>query len=280
MSHYVFNHTIRFIAFSGEEVGTYGSFTYARDAYQQGDNIYAVINLDMIGYAETTEGGKIIRFFHPERSAWIGEFAVEVSEKYHDVVEFMVESLPNYRGADHQAFIDYGYDGVWIAHHDGYPWANSPEDTPDHLNWSYQVKATKFLLAVVAEFAMHPIPVQVVITTPHEASLYVFNRLVLSTHFGKYPFKEIRGTTFLFGRTIASAEVYSSDEIEFVVFCIDDNFISWDSSPPYEWKIQGKHFPPIGRHRLVAYAMTRSGEITSDEMDIRIFTLSYQYSRW
>jgi len=35
MSHYAFNHTIRFIAFSGEEVGTYGSFTYAKEAYER-----------------------------------------------------------------------------------------------------------------------------------------------------------------------------------------------------------------------------------------------------
>ena len=43
MSQYSFNHTIRFIAHSGEEVGTYGSFTYAREAYYKGDNIVAVL---------------------------------------------------------------------------------------------------------------------------------------------------------------------------------------------------------------------------------------------
>ena len=52
LSQYHFNHTIRFITFSGEEVGTYGSFTYARDAYYRGDNILAVLNMDIIGYAK------------------------------------------------------------------------------------------------------------------------------------------------------------------------------------------------------------------------------------
>jgi len=49
LSNYHFNHTIRFITFSGEEVGTYGSFTYARDVSYRGDNIVAVLNMDMIG---------------------------------------------------------------------------------------------------------------------------------------------------------------------------------------------------------------------------------------
>lgn len=57
LSHYRFNHTIKFITFSGEEVGTYGSFTYAREASYRGDNIVAVLNMDMIGYANTVEGG-------------------------------------------------------------------------------------------------------------------------------------------------------------------------------------------------------------------------------
>ena len=34
MSHYAFNHTIRFIAFSGEEQGLHGSYHYAKDNYE------------------------------------------------------------------------------------------------------------------------------------------------------------------------------------------------------------------------------------------------------
>ena len=279
MSQYSFNHTIRFIAFSGEEVGTYGSFTYARDAYKRGDNIIAVINPDMIGYADTTEGGRIIRFFHPERSAWIVDFATTVSEKYMDLIDLSVEPIPNYRGADHQAFVDYGYDGVFIAHHDGYPWGNSPEDTPDRLNWTYQVKATKFLLAVMAEIAIKPIDVQIILKTPYEGCGYFFNRPIIPTHFGRYCFNEIRGTTIILGRAIASVDVISNEEIKFVIFCVDNNFIVWDSAPPYEWKIQGKHYPPVGRHKLKVYAHTTSGKVASDEMDIWMLTLSYQYGK-
>ena len=71
MSKYSFNNTIKFVAFSGEEVGTYGSFSYARDAYRDEENIRAVLNVDMIGYANSIEGGKKIRFHSQKRSEWI-----------------------------------------------------------------------------------------------------------------------------------------------------------------------------------------------------------------
>ena len=121
LRHYTFKYTIRFITFSGEEVGSYGSYAYARDAYRRGDNIIAVLNMDMIGYANTTAGGNTLRFFYPERSQWIADTAHDIVETYHSYLNMSVERLPNYIGADHSAFIDYGYDGVWIAH---------PMDTP------------------------------------------------------------------------------------------------------------------------------------------------------
>ena len=277
MSQYSFNHTVRFIAFSGEEVGTYGSFCYARDAYNMGDNIVAVLNADMVGYADTTEGGRILRFFYPERSVWIPEFAALVSDKYIEQIDMVVEPRPNYIGADHQAFVYYGYDGVWIAHHDGYQWGHSPEDIAEHINWTYQMKATKFLLAVLAELAMKPIDVQVILTSPLEGYGYFFNRPVIPLSIARYWALGLRGITVILGRAMACATIFSNEEIKHVVFCIDGNFISWDSEPPYEWQIQGRFTPLRGKHVLKVYAYTKSGKFSSDEMDIIIFTRSYLY---
>ena len=83
------------------------------------------MNADIIGYADTEKGGNIIRFATMDRSNWITEYASEVTEKYSDSVELTIVNIPNYRGADHQAFIDYGYDGVWIVEHDGHQWGHS-----------------------------------------------------------------------------------------------------------------------------------------------------------
>ncbi|MBN2599332.1 MAG: Zn-dependent exopeptidase M28 [Candidatus Thermoplasmatota archaeon] len=275
LRHYQFNHTIRFITFSGEEVGTYGSFLYARDASYRGDNIVAVLNMDMIGYADTIEGGRVLRFFPPERSTWIADDATMIAEKYNDIIDMKVMTFPGYRGADNQAFVDYGYDGVWIAHQDGYPWGHSPNDTADRLNWSYYVKATKLMLAITVECTQKPIDVQVVLHRPYEGHMYVFNRPIRETSFGKQYFAGLRGITIILGgRTMARAVVFSQEPIQYVVFCIDGYFQFWDSEPPYEWTIQGWFLPIIGKHTLDVYVYTSSGKRASDEMDIVMFSLA------
>lgn len=52
MSDYQFEYSIRYIAFSGEEQGLYGSEHYAQLARSQGDSILGVINGDMIAYSD------------------------------------------------------------------------------------------------------------------------------------------------------------------------------------------------------------------------------------
>jgi hypothetical protein len=277
MSQYTFRHTIKFVAFSGEEVGTYGSFSYARDAYRNGDNIFAVINPDIIGYASTKEGGRTINFMCPDRSLWITDFAKNISEKYRTYVDMIIESRPNYIGADHQPFYDYGYDGVWIAHHDSYKWGHTPNDIVENLNLTYETKATQFLMAVVAELAVKFLEVQVILTSPMEGYGYIMDRPLITLDFPKKWYKNLRGMTLIMGRAVARVDIFCEQEIEHVVFCIDGNFIQWISTPPFEWRIEGKHYPPIGRHILSVYAYTINGYVAYDEMEMYIFTLKCQY---
>jgi len=49
---YQFEHAIRFIAFTGEEQGLYGSEYYAQLARTHGDSILGVLNADMIAYVD------------------------------------------------------------------------------------------------------------------------------------------------------------------------------------------------------------------------------------
>jgi len=281
LSKYSFNHTIVFIAFSGEEVGTFGSFCYAQDAYNRGDNIVAVINVDMIGYAVTSEGDRLITFMHPERSNWVFDFADTISNNYYDYFYLSVESKPNHRGADHQAFIDFGYDGVWVVHHDIYPWANTPMDTPDNLNWTYLVKATKFLIALIGEISDKSITIQTIITAPFEGYLYILGHPLFQMNFANRWYSGLRGITFLLGNAIAKVSIISNEEIDHVIFCLEDDFLFWDSDPPYEWKIIGWHLLTAnGRHKLRVLAYTKSGEVAFDEMDLLMITKPQYLGKW
>ncbi|MFO8132607.1 MAG: M20/M25/M40 family metallo-hydrolase [Thermoplasmatota archaeon] len=279
MRTYTFSHTIRFIAFSGEEVGTYGSYTYARQAYQRGDRIRAVVNLDMIGYADTAEGGTTARMFCPDRAAWLADFSQSVTTRY-PALDMSVEVVPNYRGADHQAFVDYGYDAAFYAHVDGYPWGHSANDTLDHINASYHCKATRLFTAIAGELTLQEVPLQVRLTAPREGQLYLGDLPLLQISGGRLWYTGLRGATVLLGSATAAASVEHEHPVERVTFCIDDIFISWDSSPPYQWRIQGKHAPPLGRHTLRVVAYDTQGNVATDEMDIHIVTLAYQYAPW
>ena len=61
MSQYQFDHTIRFVAFSGEEQGLLGSHEYVEEAVANADNIIAALNADMIAYAITENDGNNIK---------------------------------------------------------------------------------------------------------------------------------------------------------------------------------------------------------------------------
>ena len=260
LSQYRLAHTIRFLVYTGEEVGTYGSYSYARHVYENGEKIIAVLNPDMVGYADTAKGGRYMRFFETERAKWITDFAIDVSNKYYELLEMNVERVPNYPGADHQAYLEYGYDAVFMAHYDGYRYGHSQNDSIDKINFTYETKAARFLAAILVELANKPVKTYVEIKEPKEGYLYILDHAIMPV-VSRTWYLGMRGVTIIIGRVTVLAEV--DGEVEKVIFAIDDRMWRWDYSPPYEWKINVMTF---GKHYIKVYAY--GDEIARDEMDI------------
>jgi hypothetical protein len=55
MKGYKFNRTVRFVFTTGEEQAIIGGKAYAKTVYDKGENIVAVLNLDMIGYSKVLD---------------------------------------------------------------------------------------------------------------------------------------------------------------------------------------------------------------------------------
>jgi acetylornithine deacetylase/succinyl-diaminopimelate desuccinylase-like protein len=55
MRYYSFKRTVRFVFTTGEEQSLYGGTAYAEKMDSEGQNIVAVLNLDMIGYSKITD---------------------------------------------------------------------------------------------------------------------------------------------------------------------------------------------------------------------------------
>jgi len=273
-SQYSFNHTIRFVALSGEEVGTFGSHADVKKAYEKNENIIAVLNIDGVGYANSTNDGKILRVLAKDRSKWIVSFSEQIAYKYKDYIDLNVQHTLYYP-SDQDPYYDYGYEGVHYVQKitvDQIPWIHTPEDTLDKINYTYLMKVTKLLLAITAELANKPIDVQIRIVTPYEGSLYLFDRFVLQLpNFNLYTIG-LRGMTYLLGTTVVSVNISTGEEVDAVYFGIDSNRWHVCSEPPYEWRIQRTNysllFPLIGKHTLNVCVTTNSGKYAYDEMDI------------
>lgn len=275
-SQYSFNHTIRFIAFSGEEVGTYGSYAYAKKAYEKGENIRAVLNLETFGY--TSNGGTELFLLKTERTEWISQFSQEIAEQYYQFCNLTI--IPNgNRPCDHQAFLEFGYDAVQYVqlNRDDYP-LHTPEDSLDKINYSYLVNVTKLILAITVELVNKRIDIQIRIITPYEGFFYIMDKPIIRLPGFNIRGSGLRGMTYILGKTIVRVNISTKSDIGSVFFCIDgfSDFYSECTQPPYEWKIQKSiwsRFPLKGKHTISVYVWTKDGKVAYDEMDIFVLQL-------
>jgi len=270
-----FNHTIRFIANSGEEVGTYGSFADAKKAYCRKENIIAVLNIDMIGYANESDE-HLMQIFSQERSKWIAEYSEEIADKYKNCFN-LNPVYTNQYPADHECYNDLGYDGVQYIQYkpEEATWFHTPGDTLDKITYPYLINITKLVLAVACELADRPIHVQVQITRPKEAYVYLFDIPIIKLPCYNLYFSKSRAITYIIGKTTVELNITTDEKISSVYFGIDGYLRHFVKEPPYEWKIGTelyKFFPLYGYHRITICVTTETGKTATDEMDILVLT--------
>lgn len=153
MSQYQFNNTIKFVTFSGEEQGLYGSRIYAQQAAAQGWNIAGVLNADMISYAITTTHGNNLDVYVNSASLWLYTYTVNINNVYQDYIHLTLHNAGTSSGSDHYYFWQYGYSAVFYFEYEMTPYYHSPGDTIEHINATYAVKNVRLILATLAELA-------------------------------------------------------------------------------------------------------------------------------
>lgn len=154
LSQYTFDYTIKFVLFSGEEEGLYGSYHYAMDAKKNKDHIAAVLNVDMTGYASNIEDGDRVRVYGNIRSAWISEKTIEISEKYRNSIDLDVELGRIYAPiGDHFGFWQSGYDAIFYYEYDSNPDYHTPGDNMNTVNLTYATKVAKLTLATLVDLS-------------------------------------------------------------------------------------------------------------------------------
>jgi Peptidase family M28 len=144
--------TVRFIAFTAEELGLLGSRLYASDIRARGERIIGVINLDMIAYADKTP--EDLSVIGDNASAWLGGKFAAVAGSY-GLIKVDRITDPSVVFSDHAPFWDRGYSAV-LAIEDvsvANPFYHQTTDTIDTLNFEFYTQAARASLATLAELA-------------------------------------------------------------------------------------------------------------------------------
>jgi hypothetical protein len=158
MSQYQFNHTIKFVAFSGEEQGMLGSEVYADEAANQGWNIIGVLNCDMISYAITSNDGNNLIVFENTASEWLYSYTAGVNTEYNEYIQLTLHHGGSTWGSDHWYFWQNGYSALFYFEYTETPYYHTAQDTMEHINATYAVKNMRLIFATLAELAGAGLP--------------------------------------------------------------------------------------------------------------------------
>ncbi|MCP4229247.1 MAG: M28 family peptidase, partial [bacterium] len=115
MSQYDFASTIRFCTWSGEEEGLEGSYAYAAEAFDRGDDIRAVYNMDMIAYMDDDTYDSTVGYIQEFEDLLTS--CLEARDIYVPVLELFPET--NRYGSDQASFWEFGYPAIYTIEYGG-----------------------------------------------------------------------------------------------------------------------------------------------------------------
>ena len=157
LSQYDFDCTIKFIAFSGEELFMQGSIYYTGIAAEREENITGVLNLDMIAYDPNTPDIDVLA---NEASEWLIEAMLSTQREY-NIGSLQVNKIinPEMIYSDHSSFWRHGWNSISAMENadlespEFYPFWHTTEDTVDKLNFDMVLKTVQISIGTLATLA-------------------------------------------------------------------------------------------------------------------------------
>jgi len=259
LSQFTFDRTLRFVTFSGEEIGLKGSSAYAKEAYHRNDNILFDLNADMIGHATTQKGGSSMRFSITEDATMVYDVFSMIDDIANLNFDLSAGAINrDGRGwSDYHPFVVYGYEAVACWEGEGDPNMHTPEDDLSNINYSYLINTTKLITGTLAYLAdAHTISPQLKIISPKRQTLYRKDTFI-------QPIKPLK--TIVFDTISIIAETQPYTQLTHVEFYYDDILATTDTTPPFQWECD---FRAMGTHRIKVIGYTRLGQQTTDFIDI------------
>ena len=144
--------TVRFVAFTAEELGLVGSRLYAGGVRSRGERIVGVINLDMIAFADRMP--EDLEVIANTSSAWLSAKFASVAADY-GLIPTKQTIDASIVFSDHAPFWDRGYPAVCLIEDNPLvnPDYHRTTDTVGTLNFEFYAQAARASLATLAELA-------------------------------------------------------------------------------------------------------------------------------
>ncbi|MDE0300365.1 MAG: M28 family peptidase [Candidatus Poribacteria bacterium] len=153
-----FDFTIRFVAFTGEELFLYGSQHYSGLVVQRGDQIAGVLNFDLLGHDE--DGILDIHVLGDESSQWLVNAFGTAAQRYKIDVDLRLKNDPSFIFSDHSPFWNIGIPAVMVAEESTFDppestdYIHSEIDTLDQITLPLGKLAVELAVATLAELAL------------------------------------------------------------------------------------------------------------------------------
>lgn len=268
LSKFEFNRTIKFVAFSGEEVGLLGSKNYVKEIYEKNEDVLIELNADMIGYAETDQGGKNVSLSSTEDAKWIIEEIKNINQDYN--INFNIKQRWNITpggprsGSDYHDFVLYGYEAIAFWEDEfNRNYFHTPDDTIEHVNFSYLVNVTKLIVGSLAYLADFEVTFpRIKIVTPKRGKLYFEDRIIKILSYDK---------TKVINDVLIHTNVKQGDSpISYVEFYYDGKKVFNDTEAPYQYRLNKFS---IRKHKIKVIVYDEKGRCSSDEIKFYFFNI-------
>jgi len=268
LSKFEFNRTIKFLCFSGEEVGLLGSKVYSKSAYENDDIILLEFNADMIGYAKTDEDEKKVRVYGTQDVDWyvdqIENLNIQFDFNFHLTRGILAEDMMG--GSDYYSFSRYGYEAIAFFEGQWNQNMHTINDNIENMNIPYLTKTSKLIIASIAYlsdmFIDHPF---IHIDSPDKGYLYFEGKKINNLRDKKD--EQLRTIVIddIWIWVDIHSEVNSIDKVEFYY---NGRIQYTDTEYPYKWQMNKISF---FNHRIETIVYDSEGNTASDWIDILFF---------
>jgi len=153
-TNYNSNYTIIYALWDEEEQGLIGSAYYALQAYNAGDSIMGVINLDMISWDSNSDNKAEIHTRPIANSIVLKDKMLETNSLY-SIGLTLYTINPGATYSDHASFWNYNYGAILLIEYDSdfNAYYHTTNDKVQYFNLPYYLKMSKTAIGTVATLA-------------------------------------------------------------------------------------------------------------------------------